>query len=142
MRSAAPAMKTTVTQVKKPAPMAVRSGLSRGRSSSSWRRRSRVTKRCSSHGHRYSSPKQTLGNSSPPKNGLGIHVWPAKRASSGGIVRGAPISQPRNQSGCAPLVDCHGSYGPQIQIGLICTSPPSSTSTAATAKNQPSVRRA
>ena len=37
----------------------------------------------------------------------------------------APISQPRYQSGCAPLVEDARWYGPHSQIGLICTSPPS-----------------
>ena len=52
------------------------------------------------------------------------------------------MSQPRYQSGCAPLVDDATWNGPHNQIGLISTRPPSRNSTAATAKASPSERGA
>ena len=69
--------------------------------------------------------------------------------SKPGTSRSAPISQPRYQSGCAPFVESPTWYGPQSQIGLICTRPPSRKSTpndrehqAERARRLPGERRA
>ncbi len=43
------------------------------------------------------------GNSTPPQNGLGTIVWPPIVGSQFGIIRSAPINQPRYQSGWAPF---------------------------------------
>ena len=54
-------------------PIAVRHGLSRGRSSRLWAARSPVMRR-SIDGHMYRKPNTTDGTSNPPKNGLGKSV--------------------------------------------------------------------
>ena len=99
-------------------------------------------KRCSIHGHAYSTAEHDRGNRTPAEERVGDDVCRRSADSKFGISRSAPISQPRYQSGCAPFVAGQGSYGPHCQIGLIWTSPPSSTSTAATAASQPSERSA
>ena len=124
------------TQLRNAAPIAVRIGRSRGRSSRSWRRWSPVNRR-SSAGPQNITPKTTSGKSAPPQNGLGISVWLPIAGSKLGISRSAPISQPMYQSGCAPFSDRYGWYGPHCQIGLIWISPPMRNRTAATAEQQP-----
>ena len=53
---------------------------------------------------RESTLKTTPGKAMPPQNGLGTSVRPKTWISSGGMSRSAPMSQPRYQSGWAPLV--------------------------------------
>jgi hypothetical protein len=60
-------------QTKKPTPIAVRHGASRGRSSRLWNAWSPVTFR-SSHGHRYSTANTNSGKPAPPQNGFGTSV--------------------------------------------------------------------
>ena len=83
--------------------IAVRHGASRGRSRTLWTRASPVTRR-SSHGQASRAANTTSGKSAPPQNGLGTRVRLPISTSKWGTRRSAPISQPRYQSGWAPLV--------------------------------------
>ena len=123
--------------MRNPAPSAVRQGASRGRSSTLWKRLSRVSLR-SANGHSPSTVNTSVGNRRPPHNGLGTSVYFPIVKSNPGTSRIAPISQPRYQSGCAPFVERPTSYGPHSQIGLIWTSPPRRNRTAAVPTISPS----
>jgi len=72
-RSADPAKKTNAIQVKSAAPIAVRHGASRGRSSRLWNAWSPVNRR-SKAGNANNTPKTMSGKSAPPQNGFGKSV--------------------------------------------------------------------
>ena len=103
IRSAAPARRTATTQTKKATPKAVRQRVVARAVEQFVARAVAREEALLDPGQAYSTPKTTSGNSRPPQNGLGTRCRPPIATSPPGTSRSAPISQPRYQSGWAPL---------------------------------------